>query len=63
MTVDIRDFYLNLPMIQFEYMKLPIDVIPNKIIQQYNFRPLVHSDDHVYIEIWKGVYGSRKNSK
>ena len=28
MTVDIRDFYLNTPMDQYEYMKLHIDVIP-----------------------------------
>ena len=57
MTADIRDFYLNTPMSRYEYMKLPIDVIPNEIIEQYNLLPLVHTDNHVYIEIRKGMYG------
>ena len=41
----------------YEYMKLPIDVILDKIIDQYNLRPLVHSNDHACIEIRKGMYG------
>ena len=31
-TTDIRDF--NTPMTRYEYMKLPFDIIPNKITQQ-----------------------------
>ena len=57
MTADIRDFYLNTPMTRYEYMKLPINVIPSEIISQYNLLPLIHNDDHVYIEIRKGMYG------
>ena len=37
-------------------MKLPLDIIPEEIIQQYNFRNLSHKG-FVYIEIQKGVYG------
>jgi hypothetical protein len=37
-------------------MRLPIAIIPNEIIAQYNLLPLVHRD-YVYMEIQKGMYG------
>jgi hypothetical protein len=40
----------------FEYMRIPITLIPQEIIDQYNLLPLV-SDGHVYIEVQKGMYG------
>ena len=43
-------------MTRYKYIKLPIKVIPSEIINQYNLLPLVHTDDHVYIEIRKGMY-------
>jgi hypothetical protein len=43
-------------MATFEYMPIPIKLIPHKIIVQYNLLPLV-SDGHVYIEVQKGMYG------
>ena len=36
MLEDIASFYLDNPMNRYEYMKLPLDIIPEKIIQQYN---------------------------
>ena len=47
MTIDIRDFYLNTPMKRFKYMKLPIDMIPDKIIQQYNLLQIVHVNGYI----------------
>ena len=41
----------------FEYMKLPIDIIPEEIIKQYNIQDFVHTDGCAYIEIRKGMYG------
>ena len=35
-------------------MKIPLRLIPDKIINQYNLRPLAHNVD-VYIEIRRGV--------
>ena len=55
-TADIKDFYLNNPLSTFEYMRLPINIIPEEIIEQYNLLPLV-INGLVYIEIRKGVYG------
>jgi hypothetical protein len=56
LVTDIKDFYLNTTMERYEYMRLPITVIPHEIITQYNLLPLVHNG-HVYIEIRKGMYG------
>ena len=52
---DISNFYLNNPMDRYEYMKLPLDIISEEIIQQYNLRNLSHKG-FVYMEIQKGVY-------
>jgi hypothetical protein len=40
----------------FEYMRIPIKLIPHEIIDQYNLLPLV-SEGHIYIEVQKGMYG------
>ena len=56
MCADISNFYLNSPMDRYEYMKIPLDIIPEEIIQQYNLRNLEHKD-FVYMEIQKGMYG------
>ena len=53
---DISNFYLNNPMKIYEYMKLPLEIIPEEIIQQYNLRNLEHKY-FVYMEIQKGMYG------
>ena len=56
MCSDIDNFYLNNPMDRYEYINLPLDIIPEEIIQQYNLRNLSHKG-FVYMEIQKGVYG------
>jgi hypothetical protein len=56
MGIDLKNFYLNTPMDRYEYMRLPIAIIPDEIIEQYQLLPLVHNG-HVYIEIRKGMYG------
>ena len=53
---DIANFYLKNPMDRYEYTKLTLDIIPEEIIQQYNFRNLEHKG-FVYTEIQKGMYG------
>jgi hypothetical protein len=56
LVTDIKDFYLNTEMDRFEYMRLPIAVIPPEIIAQYKLQALV-SNGYVNIEIRKGMYG------
>ena len=40
---------------RYEYMKLPLEIIPDKIIQQYKLQYLAHKV-FVYMEIQKGMY-------
>jgi hypothetical protein len=56
MCFDVKNFYLGTPMDQFEYLHIPIKLIPLEIITQYALLPLV-SDGHIYIEVQKGMYG------
>jgi hypothetical protein len=57
MTIDIKNFYLNMQMARYEYVRLKIDDIPQEIILQYNLKKKVDADGYVYIEIKKGMYG------
>ena len=56
MCADIANFYLNNIMNRYEYMKLPLDIIPEEIIQQYNLKNLAHKG-FVYMETQKVMYG------
>ena len=56
MCADTANFYLNIPMNRYEDMNLPLDIIPEEIIQKYNLRNLAHKG-FVYMETRKGVYG------
>ena len=60
MVSDIKDFYLNTQMEQYEYMRLPLSIIPNKIIQQYSLQALATPQGLVYIKICKGMYGLKQ---
>ncbi len=54
--VDIKNMYLETPLDRFEYMKMPIALIPADIIAYYNLNKKV-LDGYVYMEIRKGMYG------
>ena len=62
MCADMANFYLNNPMNRYEYMKLPLDITPEEIIQQYNLRNLAHKG-FVYMEIQKRMYGLTQAGK
>eukprot|EP00804_Cyclotella_cryptica_P024841 CCRYP_001785-RA/>CCRYP_001785-RA protein AED:0.34 eAED:0.34 QI:0/0/0/1/0/0/2/0/376 len=57
MTIDIKDFYLNTPMVCPEYMRLKLSDIPDHIIKLYKLDKLVTADGYVYVMIQKGMYG------
>ena len=57
MTVDVKNFYLNTPMIRYEYVKIKIENIPDEIVVEYNLHEKVTGDGYIYIEIQKGMYG------
>ena len=55
-TADIKNFYLNNPLPDPEYMWLPSNIIPAEIFQQYKLASF-NSNGKVYIKIMKGMYG------
>lgn len=56
MTIDIQDFYLNTIMKRAEYMRVPMYLFPQQIIDHYGLNELEH-EGYVYVEINKGMYG------
>ena len=35
-TIDIKDFYLNIPMARSKYVHLKLSNLPESVVQQYN---------------------------
>eukprot|EP00804_Cyclotella_cryptica_P025733 CCRYP_002928-RA/>CCRYP_002928-RA protein AED:0.21 eAED:0.24 QI:0/0/0/1/0/0/4/0/800 len=51
MTIDIKDFYLNTPMVRPEYMQLKLFDIPDLIIALYKLDKFATTDGYVYVLI------------
>ena len=60
MCADIHDFYCNTPMVDFGYMKLPLSMFPQEIVDQYNLKERVATDGYIYIESRKGMPGFKQ---
>ena len=57
MTIDIKDFYLITPMARFEYFRMKFDLFPQDIIEEYGISNKVDTDDNVFYEVRRGMYG------
>ena len=55
--MDIKNFYLNTPMAQKEYLRLKISDMPEDVIEQYGLREKATADGFVYVTVSKGIYG------
>ena len=56
MILDNKNFYYGTAMDRYDYMKLALACIPEKIIYQYSLYTL-SSDSWVYLETRKGMPG------
>ena len=56
MTADLSNFYLETPMDDYEYMRIPVWVVPDTIMLEYDLAKLV-VNGFLYVEIRKGMYG------
>ena len=56
MTGDIKDFYLGTPLDRYEYMRIPINMIPDDIVKLYGLADKI-VNGFVYAEIRRGMYG------
>jgi hypothetical protein len=59
MMMDIKNYYLGTPLPIYEYMRLPISILPLDIIEKYDLTRL-SVNGWVYMEIRKGVYGLKQ---
>jgi hypothetical protein len=55
--MDLSNFYLMTPVKEYVYMQHRLELIPDKIIRQYNLRDLVDEQGWVYIKIQMDMYG------
>ena len=56
-TINIKDFYLNIPMDRFDYMKLKLSDLPEDFVKLYNLASKVDKNGFVSLEIRRGMYG------
>ena len=56
MTADMKNFFLNTPMEEPEYMKIPVRLIPDEIKVKYKVSEFEHAGC-IYVKINKGMYG------
>eukprot|EP00957_Ditylum_brightwellii_P051328 3892415-Ditylum_brightwellii.AAC.1 len=54
-TINIKNFYLNMPMDRYEYMKILYHLISDKVKKEYNLDEIAQ-DENIYLEIRKGMY-------
>jgi hypothetical protein len=59
MMMDIKNYYVGTPLPIYEYMRLPISILPLDIIEKYDLNRLA-VNGWVYMEIHKGMYGLKK---
>jgi hypothetical protein len=55
--MDLSNIYLVMPMKEYEYVHLRLDLIPGKIVQKYNLHDLIDDQGWVYVKIRMGMYG------
>ena len=60
MYADIHYFYYNTPVVDFEYMKLPLSMFPQEIVEKYNLKDRISADGYVYMEIRKVMPGIKQ---
>ena len=53
---DAKNFYLCTPLDRYEYMRMPIDLIPPEFIEAYGLADKV-KNGYVYMEIQRRMYG------
>jgi hypothetical protein len=59
MMMDIKKYYLGTPLPTYEYMILPLTILPLDIIEKYDLKRLA-VNGWVYLEIRKGIYGLKQ---
>jgi hypothetical protein len=56
MGIDLKDFYLCSNLDEYKYVRIPIHMLPDAIMNLYNLHDKV-VDGYVYAKVRKGMYG------
>jgi hypothetical protein len=56
-TINLKDFYLNTPMVRIEFMHMKLAELPKDFAQIYKLHDLVYTNGFISIKIQKGMYG------
>ncbi len=56
-TFDLKDFYLNTPMEQPEYMQMKLSDLPQEFVNLYNLTKIAENNGNMYIKVQKGMFG------
>ena len=57
MCADVKNVYLNTPMERYEYMRIHMSLIQDKIVEAYKLLENVDDKGFVHMEIWLSMYG------
>jgi hypothetical protein len=55
-NMNIKNYYLGTPLERYEYVRIPVSMVPEKIMDEYNLHALVHNR-YLFVEVRKGMYG------
>jgi hypothetical protein len=58
--LDIKNYYLGTPMEYYQYLRVPISVIPQEVWDDPRYDIPVAADGYVYLEIRRGMYGLKE---
>ena len=60
LSADLKDHFLQTPMPEAEYMKIPYNKFPEDIREFYNLSTLVSKDGYIFIKVKKAMYGLKQ---
>jgi hypothetical protein len=55
-TFNLKDFYLNMPMEQPEYMRMKLSNLLQEFVELYDLTKIAEDNGNVYIKVQKGMY-------
>ena len=56
MCMDIKNFYLCAPMDRYEYMKMPLSIFPQHVVDEYGLQEKAYKG-YVWLEVRRSIYG------
>ena len=60
LLTNIKHLYLNIILSDPEFMHIPLKIIPQEIIDDYNLTALFKDQGWIYMSIKKGMYGLKQ---